>query len=173
MGEGMPSELYSTGGLFELKGKITTPDTLTSEMAFGKAKVSWQHRLWGAGDATKEFNNGIFFYGDKATMFADDSGLALIHAGKDVKREDFSIPTEMMQEKHMETFLGAVRNRDKKLINCTPEDAFQSTATVQLAMISYYTGSVVKWDLQKKEIINNSPAGKLLKREYRSKYVHP
>lgn len=173
MGEGMPSELYSTGGLFELKGKITTPDTLTSEMAFGKAKVSWQHRLWGAGDATKEFNNGIFFYGDKATMFADDSRIALIHAGKDVKREDFSIPTEMMQEKHMETFLGAVRNKDTKLISCTTEDAFQSTATVQLAMISYYTGSVVKWDFQKKEIINNSPAGKLLKREYRGKYVHP
>ena len=47
MGEGMPAEFYSTGGIYELKGKITTPDTLTSQMAFKKAPLIWQHRLWG------------------------------------------------------------------------------------------------------------------------------
>jgi hypothetical protein len=40
-------------------------------------------------------------------------------------------------------------------------------------MISYYTGSLVKWDQQKREIIGNPEAAKLLKREYRGKYVHP
>lgn len=173
MGEGMPTEFYSVGGLFELKNKITTPDTLTSNLAFRKAPVSWQHRLWGTGDTSTEFNNGIFFYGEKATMFADDSRIVLFHSGKDGKREDLSIPTELMQEKHVGNFLTAVRNKDKKLISCTPEDAFRSTATVQLAMLSYYTGSVVKWDQQKKEIVGNSEASKLLKREYRGKYQRP
>ena len=73
----------------------------------------------------------------------------------------------------MKNFLDAVKTRNKKLISCTPEDAFQSTATVQLAMISYYTGSQVKWDFQKKEITGNTEASRLLKREYRGKYQHP
>jgi predicted dehydrogenase len=173
MGETMPSEFYSQGGIFELKGKITTPDTLTANMAFKKAPVVWQHRLWGTGDPNKEFNNGIFFHGEKATLFAEDSKIVLFHAGKDGKREDLSIPTPTMQEKHVESFLNAVKNKDKSLIACTPEDAFQSTATVQLAMISYYTGASVKWDQIKNEIVDNKQASMLLKRDYRGKFKHP
>lgn len=173
MGESMPVEFYTRGGIFELKNQITTPDTLTANMAFKKAPVVWQHRLWGTGDPNKEFNNGIFFHGDKATLFAEDSKIVLFHAGKDGKKEELSIPTEGMQEKHVANFLNAVKNKNKSLIDCTPEDAFQSTATVQLAMISYYTGSMVKWDQAKNEIVDNKPASVLLKRDYRGKYKHP
>ena len=97
----------------------------------------------------------------------------IFDAGKDGKREDLQIPTESMQENHVKNFLEAVRSGNKKLISCTPDDAFQSTATVQLAMISYYTGSQVRWDFQKKEITGHPEAAKLLKREYRGKYKHP
>ena len=84
-----------------------------------------------------------------------------------------SFQSELMQDKHVENFLNAVKNKDKGMINCTPEDAFQSTATVQLAMISYYTGSLVKWDQSINAIVNNMQASKLLRREYRGKYKHP
>jgi predicted dehydrogenase len=173
MGEGMPSEFYTRGGIYEFRDKITTPDTLTSNMAFSKAPVLWQHRFSGTGDVTREFNNGIFFYGDKATLFAEDSKVTVFPAGRDAKKEELSIPTEMMQEKHVESFLNAIRSKDRSLLTCTPDDAFQSTATVQLAMISYYTGTTVKWDQQKKEIIGNPDASDLLSREYRGKYKHP
>ena len=173
MGETMPSEFYTKGGILELKNQITTPDTLTANMAFNKAPVIWQHRLWGTGDPNKEFNNGIFFHGEKATLFAEDSKVVLFHAGKDGKREELLIPTEMMQEKHVGNFLNAVKNKNKSLIDCPPEDAFQSTATVQLAMISHYTGSLVKWDQAKNEIVDNKAASVLLKRDYRGKYKHP
>ncbi|MBK8884265.1 MAG: Gfo/Idh/MocA family oxidoreductase [Bacteroidales bacterium] len=172
-GEGMPAEFYSTGGTYVLNGKITTPDTLTSQMAFKRAPLLWQHRLWGIGDANKEFNNGIFFHGEKGTIFADDSRIVIIDAGKGSKREDLSVPTEGMQEIHVKNFLDAVKAKNKKLISCTPEDAFQSTAIVQLAMISYYTGSKVKWDLNKKELTGNGEASGLLARDYRGKYQHP
>jgi predicted dehydrogenase len=173
MGEEMPEEFISTGGLYILKDKITTPDTLTAHMAFRKAPVIWQHRLWGTGDVTSDFNNGIFFYGDKGTLFAEDSKVAIFSAGKDAQREDIGIPTEKMQENHVENFLTAVRNKNMNMISCTPEDAFKSTATVQLAMISYYTGSIVKWDQHKKEIVGNPEASALLRREYRGKFIHP
>jgi predicted dehydrogenase len=173
MGEGMPEEFYTRGGIYEYKDKITTPDTLTANMAFKKAPVVWQHRLWGTGDPVKEFNNGIFFHGEKGSIFAEDSKVTIFPAGRDAKKEELLIPTEMMQENQVKSFLDAVRNKDRSLLACTPEDAFQSTATVQLAMISYYTGSVVKWDSQNKEIIGNPEASKLLRREYRGKFVHP
>jgi len=77
-----------------------------------------------------------------------------------------------MQEDYVANFLNAVRNKDKAMIICDPGDAFKSTATVQLAMIAYNTGSIVKWDQQKKEITGNPQAAAMLKREYR-KYEHP
>lgn len=173
MDEGMPEKISAAGGIFVLKDQITTPDTLTATFGFKKVPVIWQHRLWGNGDVTPEFNNGIFFYGDKGTIFAEDSKVAIFPAGKDAKREDLSIPTPLMQENHVGNFLKAVRNKDKTFIDCTPENAFRSTAAVQLAMISYNTGSIVKWDDEKKQIINNPEASALLNRAYRGKYAHP
>lgn len=173
MGEGMPDEFYTKGAINEFKGLITTPDTLTANMAFKKAPVLWQHRLWGNGDVTREYNNGIFFYGEKGTLFAEDSKVVFYPVARNAQKEEFLIPTPLMQENHVENFLKAVRSKDKSLISCTPSDAFMSTATVQLAMISYYTGSVVRWDQKSMQIIDNPAASKLLKREYRGKYVHP
>jgi predicted dehydrogenase len=173
MGEGMPENIYASGGILALKDQITTPDTLNVKFGFKMAPVIWQHRLWGNGDVTREYNNGIFFYGEKGTIFADDSKVVIFPAGRDANREEIQVQTPQMQENHVENFLKAVRNKDRTLISCTPEDAFKSTATVQLAMISYNTGSIVRWDEGKNEIIGNPQASALLKREYRGKYVHP
>jgi predicted dehydrogenase len=173
MGEGMPDKIYSSGGLFQLQGKITTPDTLTSQMSFKTAPLLWQHRLWGIGDADREFNNGIFFHGDKGTLFAQDSSIVIFDGGKENKRDEQTFNGDDLPEKHMKNFLDAVKARNGKSLACLPTDAFQSTATVQLAMISYYTGSMVRWDAQNKTIIGNDDAAKLLRREYRGKYQHP
>jgi predicted dehydrogenase len=173
MGEEMPTEFQTTGGIYVLKDKITTPDTLTAYMKFAKVPVTWQHRMWGTGDVNPEFNNGIYFYGEKATMFAQESKLVILEGGRENKREDLMFPAPGMQETHVAAFLNAVRNKDRKSVTVTPEDAFRSTATVQLAMIAFNTGSAVKWDLQKGEILNNPEAAKLISRPYRGKYIHP
>lgn len=171
MNEGMPSEFQSSGGLNILKNQITTPDTLTAQMKFKKADLTWQHRLWGPGNPTKEFNNGILFFGDEGSLFADDSKVILFNRNN--QREEIPLPSPRAQENHVANFLDAVRNRNKKLIACPPEDAFQSTAAVQLAMISYYSDSLVRWDFQRNTITENPEASRLLKREYRTGYTHP
>jgi hypothetical protein len=84
-----------------------------------------------------------------------------------------AVATPDMQERHLAGFISAVRNKDQKMIDCQPWDAFQSTATVQLAMISYNTGSIVRWDKEKNTVIDNPGAAALMKREYRGKYIHP
>ena len=164
------------GNLLQVNAQINYVPELkdtTTQMSFKRAPVVWQHRLWGTGDVNGEFNNGIFLYGDKGTLFADDSRIMIFDAGKDVKREDLSFPSETMQEDHVKNFLDSVRAKNKKLISCTPHDAFKSTTTVQFAMISYYTGSAVKWDFKNKEITGNPEASALLERAYRSGYKHP
>jgi len=173
MGFGMPTSFQTNGSLEILKGKITTPDTLNATMNFEGCPVIWQHRLWGTGGLNTEFNNGVFFYGEKGTLFASDNKLVLMPAGRNQQQEEMSLPTPKMQDNHVAGFVNAVKAKNKKLISCPIEDAFQSTATVQLAMISYYTGSKIHWDAEKLVIPGNKEASKLLARRYRSGYKRP
>jgi len=173
LGLGMPTSFQTNGSLEILKGKITTPDTLNATMNFEGCPVIWQHRLWGSGDLNTQFNNGVFFYGEKGTLFASDNKVVIMLAGRNQKQEELSISTPGMQDNHVADFVNAVKAKDKKLVSCEIEDAFKSTAAVQLAMISYYTGSKVNWDAEKLAIIGNKEASKLLARPYRRGYKRP
>ncbi|MFO7593386.1 MAG: hypothetical protein R6X15_04995 [Pseudomonadota bacterium] len=73
----------------------------------------------------------------------------------------------------MADFINAVKAKNKDLLSCTVEDGFQSSATVQLGMIAYNTGSEVKWDAQKQTIVDNKKAAELMARPYRSNYKRP
>jgi predicted dehydrogenase len=169
----MPSSIYTTGGIKVLEGKITTPDTLTATINFEALPLTWQHRLWGSGDLNPQFNNGVFFYGEKSTIFASDSRIVIMAAGKDQTQEVLDLPGKDMGVAHMANFLNAVKMKNKDLISCPIEDAFKSTATVQLAMISYNTNAMINWDSQKFAIENNPQASALLARSYRGKYKRP
>jgi len=173
MGMDIPEYFQTNGSLDILKNKITTPDTLNATMHFEECPVIWQHRLWGTGDLNPQFNNGVFFYGEKATLFASDNKLVLMPAGKNQSPQEMDIPTPDMQEKHVADFINAVKVKDKKLLSCTTEDAWKSTTTVQLAMASYYTGSDVKWDAAARTVKNNSAAAELMARDYRAGYERP
>ena len=170
---GMPTSFQSNGSLDILKGKITTPDTLNATMNFERCPVLWQHRFWGAGDLNPQFNNGIFFYGEKGTLFAADSKIIVQPAGKNQTQQMMDISADDMQDKHVAEFINAVKAKDKNMLSCPIQDAFQSTASVQLAMISYYTNSKVDWDSQNLEILGNKEATKLLARNYHGNYKRP
>jgi predicted dehydrogenase len=170
---GMPISFNTTGGMNTLAGKITTPDTLRAVMNFEQCPVIWQHRMWGTGDLNAQYNNGIFFYGEKATLFASDNKVIVMPAGRNQQQEEMNIATDKMQENHLADFINSIKSKNKGLLSCTVEDAFQSTATVQLGMISYYTGSIVKWDAQKQTIVDNKKAVDLMARQYRSNYKRP
>ena len=169
----MPESILATGSINVLKERITTPDTLLATMNFKDCPVIWQHRLWGAGDLNPQFNNGVFFYGEKATLFAADNKLILTPAGRNREQQVMDIDTPDMQEKHLAEFIHAVRAKNKNLISCNVEDAFQSTAAVQLAMISYESGSEVRWDTSGNTISGNDNARKLSARPYRQGYIRP
>ncbi len=170
LGLGMPNQIMAAGGLYYLNGKITTPDTLTVHFEFDRCPVVWRHRLWGAQEYAPEVNNGIFFFGDKATIFSTDQKWVVIPVGKPKERVEHEAKTDLGLE-HMADFLEAVRTRRQPA--CTIEEGYRSTATVQLGMIAYESQSTVRWDGSSEQIVDNAPAAKLLKRPYRRPYEHP
>ena len=173
MGYDMPTTIEAQGGIYALQGKTNTPDTLRATMLFGGVSLIWQHRLWGTGEIDPQYNNGIFFHGEKGILFAADNRLVLKLAGRDSRQEVMEIPSPRMQEEHVAEFIRAVRTGNRELISCTIDDAFRSTATVQLAMIAYETGNRVQWNEQLQAITGNEAAAALLARPYREGYQRP
>ena len=167
---GVPKRIIAAGGLYHYQGKITTPDTLTVHFEFDRLPVVWRHRLWGAQEFCPEVNNGILFFGDKATVYTSDSRWVVIRPGENTPREEHEAKTDLGLE-HMQAFLEAVRSRGRPAL--TIEDAYRSTKMVQLGMIACETASTVDWDEASEQIVGNAAAAKLLKREYRSPWKHP
>ncbi len=170
LGEGAPRAVTAAGGIYYFKGKITTPDVLTAHFEFERCPVTWRHRIWGAEEFTPEVNNGIFFYGEKETVFVTDNRWIVIPRGKGKERQvnDVAADTATL---HMAEFLNAVR--EQKQPGCSTADAHLSTTAVKLAMISYETGAKITWDAASEQIVGNPDAATLLRREYRSPWQHP
>jgi hypothetical protein len=168
--ESTPKWVEAVGGLYQYKGKITTPDTLSAHFEFERCPVVWRHRLWGAAEYAQDTSNGIFLFGEKATIFVTDDRWVVVPNTRGAQRQTNPVNADTSLL-HVKNWLDAVRAR--KPASVLPEDGFSSTTTVQLAMISYKTASRVVWDKQKEQIVNNPAAAKLLKREYRKPYRHP
>ena len=173
LGLDMPHSFSANGSLEKLAGKITTPDTLNATMLFDNCTLKWQHRLWGTGDMNRGYNNGVFFYGEKATIFGSDRKMVVLKNEKGAEPVVDEIPTKDMRERHMAVFLNAVKNNNKNLIDCPIREAFKSTAMVQLATIAYNTKSTLKWDGNNHKIIGNKDASAQLARPYRKGYKRP
>lgn len=170
LGAGSPAAVTAAGGLHHLKGKITTPDILTVHFEFPECPLTWRHRIWGAQDIDPGTSNGIFFYGEKATVFCTDNKWIVLSQGRGQTPVVHEGGNDSSGE-HMAEFLAAVRSRQAP--SCSPEEGHLSTSAVKLAMISYDTGSRVVWDGIAEKIDGNPAAAALLKREYRAPWRHP
>jgi len=166
----MPRSVQAAGGIYYFKDKITTPDILTAHFDFDACPVIWRHRCWGAQEYNPEVSNGIFFYGEKETVFVTDRKWIIIPKGKNEPHKVNEISADMGKE-HMAEFLEAIKTR--KQPPCTTEEGFYSTSTVKLAMIAYDVESKIYWDNASQTITGNSRAAKLLQRDYRKPWKHP
>jgi predicted dehydrogenase len=172
LGLAMPTQVTAAGGIYEYKGRITTPDTLTAHFEFEQCPVVWKHRLWGAVERDPEFSNGVTLFGEKETVFVTDQRWIVMPKGRGAARKvnDIQPPVDLSM-RHVKEWLEAVRAG--KQPGCTPEDAFFSTATVQLGMIAYRAGRRLEWDAKTERITNDPAANQMLARAYRAPYKHP
>jgi predicted dehydrogenase len=188
MGLGMPLRIGSTGGiLVDKASKANISDTQTATFDYGDLQVVWTHRTWGDPPDPK-YPWGMTFYGDKGTLkasvmsydFVPLGGGAAIH--KDVTYELEQFP-EDKTEKDLERHVApAIRAHMANLLECTRtrgrpvadiEEGHISTSACILANVSMQLGRTLEWDQAKGLVVGDEEANRLLRRPYRSPWIHP
>ena len=170
LGEKSPRTISAAGGLYQLTGKINVPDTLVAQWDYERCPISWRHRMWGAEEHSPETNIGIFFYGEKGTIFVGDAKWSFTPRGKPAARTTTELKADL-SVLHLADFLGAVLTR--RPAQCSIAEGHLSTTAVKLAMIAYEVGARLTWDAKSEQIVGHEAAAKLVRREYRAPFKHP
>jgi predicted dehydrogenase len=185
---GWPGRISSSGGiLVDKASKANIPDTQTATFDFGDLPVVWQHRTWGEAVDPK-YPWGATLYGDKGTLkvsvqsydFVPSGNGTPIHGEVVLELDEYpEDKTEKDLEKHvapairghMRDFLAAIASRGKPVADI--EQGFISTASCILANQSLHLGRSLTWDAAAGRVVGDDEANRLLRRPYRSPWVHP
>jgi predicted dehydrogenase len=186
---GMPARISSAGGiLVDKKSKANITDSQTATFDYGNLQVVWTHRTYG--DPPDPKNQwGATFYGDKGTLKASVMGYEFIPSGKDGTpiREEVTYELEQFPEDktekdlerhvapairaHMKDFLTCIESRARPVADI--EQGYISATSCILANLSMGLGRSLAWDHAAGQVIRDPEANKLLRRPYRSPWVHP
>ena len=188
MNLGWPTRISSSGGIFEDKtSKANITDTQTATFEYPDLRIVWQHRSWGTAP-DPDYPWAATFYGDKGTLkasvygydFIPENGGKKIHRDVTYELEQFpEDKTEKDLEKqcapairhHMQDFLAAIDARTKPVADI--EQGYISTTSCILANLSMQLGRTLTWDAATQRVKDDDEANRLLRRPYRSPWVHP
>jgi predicted dehydrogenase len=186
---GWPKQIASSGGiLVDKKSKADITDTQLATFDFGDLKVIWQHRTWGEPN-DPEFPWGATLYGNKGTLKLDVHHYAFTPAGQKKPTEtgkalfEYDKYPEDQTEKdlerhvasavrwHMKDLLNAIGTRGKPAADI--EQGYISTTSCILANLAIQLGRTLTWDPERRHVVGDEEANKLLRRPYRQPWVHP
>lgn len=185
---GWPKSVHSSGGiLVDKASKANITDTQVATFDFEKLQVVWNHRTWGEGVDPK-YPWSATFYGDKGTLKASVFGYDFIPHGpgnkisKDVTYEFDKYPEDKTEKDlethcapavrgHMRDLLANIASRGKPVADI--EQGYISSTSCILANLSQQLGRSLTWDPVKGRIVGDDQANRLLRRQYRSPWVHP
>ncbi|TAE29790.1 MAG: gfo/Idh/MocA family oxidoreductase [Cytophagales bacterium] len=191
LGLGWPKRISSQGGIWVQKdGKSNISDTQSAVFEYDGLNCVWQHRTWGTAP-NPDYPWSLTLYGDKGTLWASTMQYDFIPVdtknGKkihmDVVYEKEKYPEDNTEERielnaapatrlHMLDFIKAIENGGRPVADI--EQGHISTASCILANISMDLGGrALVYDPQKRVVINDPEATKLLERPYRKGYTHP
>jgi predicted dehydrogenase len=185
---GWPKRISSSGGILVQKGgKSNISDTQSAIFDYGDLQVVWQHRTWGDAPDPK-YPWGATFYGDKGTLKASVNGYDFMPPGKsepalsgkavildkypeDKTEKDIELHVAEANRRHQLDFLAAIESRGKPVADI--EEGHISTASCILANLAMKLGRTLVWDHGKQQVVGDEEANKLLRRPYRTPWVHP
>jgi predicted dehydrogenase len=186
---GMPARVTSSGGiLVDKASKANITDTQTATFDFGNLQVVWTHRSYGDAPDPK-YPWGATIYGDKGTLKAGVMSYDFVPAAKgetpiheDVTYELDQFPEDRTEKDlerhvapairaHMKDFLACIASRGTPVASI--EQGYMSTTACVLANLSMRLGRTLHWDHAKGVVIGDAEANRLLRRPYRSPWVHP
>ena len=190
LGLGWPKRVTSSGGILVARGsKANISDTQTATFEYGDLDIVWQHRTWGAPPDPK-YSWGMTFYGDKGTLKASvysydftpnegepgepihrDVTYERTEYPEDVTEKDIEIHVAPALRRHMKDFLAAIDSRGRPVSDI--EQGYISTASCILANLSMRLGRTLAWDSKQCAVVGDDEATRLLRRPYRTPWVHP
>src|SRR6266849_748853 len=166
LGLGWPSSVSASGGRYVLDDMRETPDTLVAAFDYPNLTVtcSVQHAnafSWG----NPRIDHGIQFLGTRGTMLLTRDGYRVLPEGDNTNVIQSTSGLDAGDGAHQRRFLEAVRSR--KPPACGIREGHISTASLQLANISYRTGRKIVWGETRQEITGDPEASRYLKKDYR------
>jgi predicted dehydrogenase len=189
LGLGWPEQVYSRGGIYvETGGKSNISDTQSATFKYPNFEINWQHRTWGT-MPDPQYPWALILYGEHGTLkvspasydFVPDGNGKAIHKDCIVEREkypedvtepDIDLQAAPATRANMKDFLAAIESRAKPIADI--EQGHISTASCILANVSMQLeGRPLRYDPAKREIPGDAQATKLLRREFRSPWIHP
>jgi predicted dehydrogenase len=186
---GWPQRISSTGGiLVQKEGKSNIADTQMATFEYDGLNIVWTHRSWGNPPDAK-YPWAMTLHGDKGMLKASVMSYDFFPAGKsepsihkdvvyererypdDIGEKDIELHAAPATRAHMRDFLSAIQSRGRPVADI--EQGHISTATCILANIAMQLGRPLNWDASKGRVTGDTEANRLLKRQYRSPWVHP
>lgn len=188
VGLGWPKMISSSGGIYVDKGgKSNIADTQVASFQYDGLNCVWQHRAWGT-PADPQYPWSFTLYGDKGTLkgstmqydFIPQGNGTKIHKDvvyekekypEDLKEPDIELNAAPATRLHMLDLLKAIETKSKPIADI--EEGHISTACCILANLSMQLGRPLVYDPKAREVKGDKEATALLKRSYRSPWVHP
>lgn len=186
---GWPKRISSSGGiLVQKEGKSNIADTQTATFEYADFNLVWQHRSWGA-PPDPDYPWALFLYGEKGTLKAStmradfiplDQTAKPIHFDclyereqypEDVTEKDIELNAAPATRRHLKDFLAAIATRGRPVADI--EEGHISTASCLLANLALELGRPLLWDPEKRCVVGDEEANRLLKRPYRAPWTHP
>lgn len=186
---GWPTRVSSSGGIFVDKAsKANISDTQSATFEFPELNVVWIHRTWGDAPDPK-YPWAAVLYGENGTLKASVNSYDFYPRGETTPAQsgealfEYDKYPEDRTEKDLERHVAsAIRGHMRDLLACTAtrqkpvadiEQGVISSVACILANLSMELGRTLTWDPVKQEIAGDPEANKLLRRPYRSPWVHP
>lgn len=186
---GWPTSVSSAGGILVDKNSTANiTDTQTVTFRYGDVDVIWQHRSWGdAPDPNRNNQWGATLYGDKGTLKTGVFGYDFHPAkGESVHRDvtyEYEQFPEDRTEKDLERHVApAVRYHMQNLLSCIDrrgrpvsdiEEGYISASSCILGNMALKLGRELRYDPEQHRVIGDEEANRMLRRPYRTPYVHP
>lgn len=185
---GWPKKISSSGGIYVQKESAANiSDTQTAVFEYDELNCVWQHRSWGT-PPDPEYPWAFFIYGEKGTLKGSVMKYEFIPHGdgepikKDVLYEREKYPEDLTEDRIELHTAPATRGQMLDLLAAIENDTLPvadvaqghtSTASCILANMAMQLQRPLVYNPEKRLVVNDEEATKLLKRSYRGPWEHP
>jgi predicted dehydrogenase len=181
MGIKAPSSAVSFGGKYGYPNDaMETPDTQQVVWAYPTFSMIWEHAI-GIGRGPEAREHGVAFIGEYGTLVIDRAGWE-VYAETDriekrlreYKRAGLprqSSGNEEYHLKHVKDFVDCMKSRERPKADV--EIGHNSMIACHLGNLAQRLGRMIRWDVDKEQVIGDPEAQKMVARAYRAPWALP